>query len=104
MITRASGVASAAEWPTAKRSLGRRRRERQPLAVRRDREAADAVRQRRQLLGVAARERHRPDLPVAQEAHAIVVRRNCGEESRTSPAVSARARPPSSGTTQTCRR
>ena len=104
MITRASGGVPAVSGPTAKRGSGRGGGERQPPPSRRERERADAVRQRGQLLGLATRERHRPDLLVAQEEHAVALGRSCGAESRTSPEVSARARPPSSGTTQTWRR
>ena len=50
--------------------------ERQPASARRLREGADAVRQRRQLLGLATLERHCPDLFVAQEEHAVALRRH----------------------------
>jgi hypothetical protein len=36
-------------------------------------ERADAVRQHGELLGLATRERHSPDLLVAQEQHALAV-------------------------------
>ena len=68
--------------PTAKRVSGACRGERQPLAVGRERERADVVRQRGQLLGLAAGERHRPDLLVAQEEHAIALRRQPRTRSR----------------------
>ena len=76
VITRASGGVPAASGPTAKRAYRICDGERQPASPRRLREGADAVRQRRQLLGLATLERHCPDLFVAQEEHAVALRRH----------------------------
>ena len=85
----------------ARRSSAARRRSASPAPRRASasrvpsgdgRERRHAVRQRGQLLGLAAGQRHRPDLLVAQEEHAVAGEA-AATESRTSPAVSARARP-----------
>ena len=103
-ITRASGWPVGRQRPDGEARLRRGRGQREPRAVGRERECAHAVRQRRQLLGVASGEWHAPR-PArragrARGRPAARLRRGVAHVAR----VSARARPPSSGTIQTWRR
>ena len=92
---------SAPQRADGEARLRRRGRQREPRAVGRRARTP----RRRAAARSAARGRRRPAAPPRPARRAGRARArlaNCGEESRTSPAVSARGRPPSSGATHTC--